>query len=116
MNYSVEILPQALDNIESAYRWIADNYSAENAEQWYEELMTAVQSLKKFPHRAVQATEANQFGKDIRQLFVGKNKQYRLLFLVDQGRVSILHVRHSSQLWLSEQTRFHKKSPHPAGF
>jgi plasmid stabilization system protein ParE len=48
MNYSVEILPQALDNIESAYRWIADNYSAENAEQWYEELMTAVQSLKNF--------------------------------------------------------------------
>jgi hypothetical protein len=27
MNYSIEILPQALDNIESAYRWMADNYS-----------------------------------------------------------------------------------------
>ncbi len=102
MNYSIEILPQALDNIESAYRWIADNYSAEKAEQWYEELMAAVKSLEKFPNRAVQATEATQFGKDIRQLLIGKNKQYRLLFLVDQSCVSILYVRHSSQSWLSE--------------
>jgi hypothetical protein len=46
MIYSIEILPQALDNIESAYRWIADNYSAERAEQWYEELMAAVKSLE----------------------------------------------------------------------
>ena len=35
MNYSIEILPQALDNIESAYRWMADNISPERAEQWY---------------------------------------------------------------------------------
>jgi hypothetical protein len=34
MNYSVEILPQALDNIESAYRWMANNISSERAEQW----------------------------------------------------------------------------------
>jgi plasmid stabilization system protein ParE len=68
MNYIVEILPQALDNIESAYRWMADNFSPERAEQWYEELMIAVQSLERFPNR----------------------------------RVSILHVRHSSQSWLSQ--------------
>ncbi len=39
MNYIVEILPQALDNIESAYRWMANNFSPERAEQWYEELV-----------------------------------------------------------------------------
>jgi plasmid stabilization system protein ParE len=37
MNYTVEILPQALDNIEAAYRWMADNFSPERAEQWYDE-------------------------------------------------------------------------------
>ena len=42
MNYSIEILPQALDNIESAYRWMADNISPERAELWYDELMVAV--------------------------------------------------------------------------
>jgi plasmid stabilization system protein ParE len=70
MNYSVEILPQALDNIESAYRWMADNYSPERAEQWYEELMTAVRSLEQFPNRASQAPEAAEIKLDIRQLFV----------------------------------------------
>jgi plasmid stabilization system protein ParE len=39
MKYSIEILPQALDNIESVYRWMAENLSTERAEQWYEELM-----------------------------------------------------------------------------
>jgi plasmid stabilization system protein ParE len=102
MNYVVEILPQALDNIESAYRWMADNFSPERAEQWYEELMIAVQSLERFPNRANQAPEAAEFDRDIRQLFVGKGRQYRLLFVVEKGRVSILHVRHSSQSWLSQ--------------
>ena len=102
MNYSIEILPQALDNIESAYRWMADNISPERAEQWYAELMVTVQSLKKFPNRGIKAPEAAGFELDIRQLFVGKGKQYRLLFLVEKGRVSILYVRHSSQSWLSQ--------------
>jgi plasmid stabilization system protein ParE len=101
MNYSIEILPQALDNIESAYRWMADNFSAERAEQWYEELMAAVRSLEQFPNRGGQAPEAAEFEQDIRQLFVGKSRQYRILFLVANGRVSILYVRHSSQSWLS---------------
>ncbi len=103
MNYSIEILPQALDNIESAYRWMADNISSERAELWYDELMVAVRSLETFPHRAIQAPEATEFELDIRQLFVGKGRQYRILFLVDRGRVSILYVRHSSQSWLSQQ-------------
>jgi plasmid stabilization system protein ParE len=101
MNYSIEILPQALDNIESAYRWMADNISPEQAEQWYDELMIAVQSLEKFPNRASQAYEASEFEQDIRQLFVGKGRRYRLLFVVSKGRVSILYVRHTSQPWLS---------------
>lgn len=101
MNYSIEILPQALDNIESAYRWLADNYSPEGAEQWYEELMSAVKSLEKFPNRAGSAPEAAEFEQDIRQLFVGKAKRYRLLFVIAKGRVSILYLRHSSQSWLT---------------
>jgi plasmid stabilization system protein ParE len=64
--------------------------------------MTAVRSLEQFPNRASQAPEAAEFKLDIRQIFVGKGRQYRLLFVVDKGRVSILYVRHSSQSWLSE--------------
>jgi plasmid stabilization system protein ParE len=101
MKYSIEVLPQALDNIESAYRWIADNLSAEAAEQWYEELLAAINSLEKFPNRAVQAPESVEIGQDIRQLFVGKARRYRILFLVGNGRITILYIRHYSQAWLS---------------
>ena len=102
MNYGIEILPQALDNIETAYRWMANNYNPERAEQWYEELMIAVQSLERFPNRGSQAPEASEFKQDIRHLFVGKGRQYRLLFVIEKGRISILYVRHSSQSWLSK--------------
>jgi plasmid stabilization system protein ParE len=103
MKYVVEILPQALDNVESAYRWMANNISSEQAEQWYEELMVAVQSLEKFPNRASPAPEAAEFAQDIRQLFVGKSRKYRLLFIVTNSHVSILDVRHASQLWLENE-------------
>jgi plasmid stabilization system protein ParE len=96
MKYSIEILPQALDNIESAYRWIADNLSADVAEQWYGELLTAINSLEKFPNRAAQSPEAIEMEQDIRQLFVGKARRYRILFLVFNGCVSVLYVRHST--------------------
>jgi plasmid stabilization system protein ParE len=64
MNYSVEILPQALDNIESAYRWMANNFSPERAEQWYEELMLAVRSLEQLSCCAILSgnpTSAHRF-------------------------------------------------------
>jgi plasmid stabilization system protein ParE len=65
--------------------------------------MTAVRSLEQFSNRASQAPESAEFERDIRQLFVGKDRQYRLLFVVEKGRVSILYVRHSSQSWLSQE-------------
>ena len=64
--------------------------------------MIAVRSLEQFPNRASQALESAESERDIRQLFVGKGRQYRLLFVVERGRVSILYVRHSSQSWLTE--------------
>lgn len=85
---------------------MADNISPERAESWYAELMVAVQSLEKFPNRGIKAPEAADFELDVRQLFVGKGKQYRLLFLVEKGRVSILYVRHSSQSWLTQSDEF----------
>jgi plasmid stabilization system protein ParE len=42
MTYQVEVLPQALGDIELAYRWMADKLGAQVAEDWYDELMEAV--------------------------------------------------------------------------
>ncbi|MEH1902768.1 MAG: hypothetical protein V7L04_15465 [Nostoc sp.] len=43
------------------------------------------------------APEAQGIGREIRQLFVGKRRQYRVLFVVEEDVVAIIHVRHSRQ-------------------
>jgi plasmid stabilization system protein ParE len=103
MNYQVEILPQALGDIELAYRWMADTISAQAAENWYDELMIAVQSLATFPNRCPIAPESADLGQSIRQLWVGKSRQYRVMFIVKARSVFVLYVRHTSRAWLTDQ-------------
>jgi plasmid stabilization system protein ParE len=87
MNYQVEILPEALNEIEESFRWIAKNISSANAELWYEDLLDAVRSLESFPNRCSIAPEAQEFQQEIRQLWVGKARHYRILFVVEANQV-----------------------------
>jgi plasmid stabilization system protein ParE len=102
MNYQVEILPLALSEIEASFRWIADNVSATTAELWYEDLLEAVRSLESFPNRCTIAPEAQEFQQTIRQLWVGKSRNYRVLFVVEAAQVFIIHIRHSSRAFLKK--------------
>jgi plasmid stabilization system protein ParE len=102
MSYQIEILPQALSEIEDSFRWIADNISATTAELWYEDLLEAVRSLESFPHRCTIAPEAQEFHQEIRQLWIGKSRNYRALFIVEANQVFILHIRHSSRTFLKK--------------
>jgi mRNA-degrading endonuclease RelE of RelBE toxin-antitoxin system len=43
-------------------------------------------------------------GREIRQLWVGKRRKYRVLFVVEENTVAILHVRNSRQSSLSEES------------
>jgi mRNA-degrading endonuclease RelE of RelBE toxin-antitoxin system len=43
-------------------------------------------------------------GREIRQLWIGKQKKYRVLFVVEEDIVAVLHVRHSRQSYLDEQS------------
>jgi plasmid stabilization system protein ParE len=102
MSYQVEILPQALSEIENSFRWIADNIGSTTAERWYEDLLEAIRSLESFPNRCALAPEAEAFQREIRQLWIGKAKNYRALFIVETKQVFILHVRHSSRAVLKQ--------------
>ncbi len=96
MNYKTEITSKALGEIESAYRWMADNLGTTKVEQWYEVLTVKIESLGKFPNRCAIVQEAEGFDVIVRQLRVGK---YRVLFSVDEMTmtVNILSVRHVRQ-------------------
>jgi plasmid stabilization system protein ParE len=103
MTYQVEVLPQALGDIELAYRWMADKLGAQVAEDWYDELMEAVRSLEQFPNRCPIAPEAPEVGQSLRQLLVGKANRYRVMFVVEDEMVSVLYVRHTSRAWLTDE-------------
>ncbi|MDK2409739.1 type II toxin-antitoxin system RelE/ParE family toxin [Aphanizomenon sp. PH219] len=61
-------------------------------------------SLKKFPNRCTIASEAKVIGGEVRQLWIGKQRKYRVLFVVEEDVIAILHVRHSRQSYLSEES------------
>ena len=94
MSYSIEIMPQALNEIETAYRWIANNRGTEYVERWYEELNEAIESLNNFPNRCPIVPRPNPTSTVIRQL---KVKNYRILFSVGTSIVNIVAVRHVRQ-------------------
>jgi plasmid stabilization system protein ParE len=102
MSFQIEILPQALTDIENAFRWIADNIGSTVAEVWYEHLLESIRSLESFPKRCAIAPEAKEFPQEIRQLWVDKARSYRVLFFVEGDCVFIIHVRHSSRAFLTQ--------------
>ena len=104
MSYQVLIQPTAFQEIETSYRWMCDNLNAEVANNWYYELQDAIASLEKFPNRCAIAPEAPAIGREVRQLWVGKRRKYRVLFVVQEDVVAILHVRHSHQDKIKEES------------
>ncbi len=94
MSYSIEITPQALNEIEAAYRWTANNLGTAFVKKWYQELTTAIDSLKTFPNRCAIVQEAEGFDAIVRQRQVGK---YRILFMVEAETVKVFSVRHVRQ-------------------
>ncbi|WP_334310702.1 hypothetical protein [Dolichospermum circinale] len=50
------------------------------------------------------APEAKVIGGEVRQLWIGKQRKYRVLFVVEEDVIAILHVRNSHQSYLSEES------------
>ena len=93
MKYTLEITFHAMEDIDQAYLFIREDSPA-NAETWKDGLMTAARTLAEFPRRCPFAPEARLLGQEIRQLLYGA---YRILFMVTDDRVQILHVRHGAR-------------------
>lgn len=104
MEYPVEFAPEACDEIDDAYNWIA-NESPAGAQRWFNGLMDAIRSLHEDPERCPVAPENDAFDEEIRQLLYGKRQHaYRILFNINGPVVQILHVRHGARRHLGETT------------
>jgi len=100
MKYRVEITSEAESEIKEAYLWIHADSPA-NAARWRRGLLEAARSLSQQPTRCPLAPESAWFKQEIRQLLYGKRGGvYRVLFLIGEKTVSILHVRHAAREFL----------------
>lgn len=100
MRYRVLIHPEAEVELEDAYWWIAHEAASQAiADKWKAQLLKKARSLRQFPERCAIAPEGRLMGEPIRQLLCGP---YRLLFVIDERTVTVLHVRHSARRHLGE--------------
>jgi mRNA-degrading endonuclease RelE of RelBE toxin-antitoxin system len=83
---------------------MCDNLSPEMANNWYYEFQDTIASLQNFPNRCSKAPESKVIGCEVRQIWIGKKRKYRVLFVVIEDVVAILHVRHSRQSYRGEES------------
>ncbi len=95
MNFRVRVTDSALGDVAAVFEWIRAQGAPRSAEDWYWDVMDAMDSLSAFPERCPIALENEQFAEaEIRQRIVG---EYRILFTIRGRIVSIVHVRNAAR-------------------
>ena len=103
MKYRVIVQPPAELDIEAAYLYLRA-HSQTHAERWLTGIESAIESLASLPNRCGLARESREFSIEIRQLLFGKRSgRYRILFMVQDQEVRILHVRHGARKEMSRE-------------
>jgi plasmid stabilization system protein ParE len=106
MRYRVVITPEAETDLRSAASYIRrDNPRAARA--WLKGARQRIKSLAQFPGRCSLAPESASFVEPIRELFYGHGNggTYRILFVVLNNTVFVLHIRHGAMQSLKPDER-----------
>ena len=98
MRYRIIITPEAESDLRKASSYIRrDNPRAASA--WLKAARQRIKTLASYPERCTFAPESISFSQPIRELFYHGNRgTYRILFVVLDKTVFVLHVRHGSML------------------
>ncbi len=102
MILDVEYTWNAKHEIREVYLWIQSQLP-QAAERWGDELIGKVDLLAKGARSHPPIPESAKFKKEVRQFLHGKRRgQYRVIYMVEDTRVIVLSVRHSSRAPLTE--------------
>jgi plasmid stabilization system protein ParE len=98
MTHAIVVLPEANRDADRIFEWI-ENQSREGAGRGYAAFLKTLESLKNNPDRCGRAPEAALVAAEIRQITFKTRRGgvYRILFLVCDDEVLILHVRGPGQ-------------------
>lgn len=98
MKYSVVVTPTAEANLDEIFCFIAlDNPVA--GRKFIESLRTKMRTLAQMPRRCPFAVEDGLDGLEMRHLIFGN---YRIIFTIDPGQVTVLQVRHAARRPMAE--------------
>jgi plasmid stabilization system protein ParE len=103
MRYRVIITPEAKSDLHNAGSYIRrDNPRAALA--WLKGARQRIKTLAQYPERCPLAPETTSFSEPIRELFYGRGNRgtYRILFVVLDKAVFVLHIRHGAMLQLKD--------------
>lgn len=95
MSFDVRIMRPALEDAHAIYAWIESHGAPLNANRWYRDLLEAIGTLSEFAERSPLAPESAELqSASIRHLIRG---DYRVIYLVRDDLVAVLHIRHGSR-------------------
>ena len=100
MAFRVDISPRAFNDLDEIARYIKEQASSEQAEEWFNGMIAAIQTLEDLPNRCRVADESEELEQEVRLLLYGKrNRQYKVYYSVQErtpstGTVRVFHVRH----------------------
>jgi toxin ParE1/3/4 len=101
--YRVRLQPNALDDLDEAYRYAAQN-APETAIKWFNRFYEALQTLCKNPTRCMSAAEERKSNRELRQLLYGNRPNiFRAVYAIDEEAsiVWILRIRRAQRRSLS---------------
>ena len=88
--YRVNIKPTAESDLVRRYEQI-EKESPNNAVSWYLGIIEAIEKLDELAERCPIAPEDIDIQRSIRHLIVG---DYRVLYIIEDDTVHVLHIRH----------------------
>jgi len=101
--FDVRITPQAEKDIQRNFEWWRDNRDPDQAEEWYNSIFPAIDSLRQMPRRCTFAREQETFSGELRQLLfgIGRKTTHRIVFTIEDQTVLVLAVLHQRQQGLT---------------
>ena len=97
MIYRVVVTLEAKRNLRDAY-WFIRRDSPGAASRWVKGIRRSIRELSRLPGRCPVVSESREFREPIRELLYGSGNRgtYRILFVIVENTVFVLHVRHGS--------------------
>lgn len=98
MAFRVHIADKAVADADATVFWLQQQGASATAQLWFTSLWNAIGTLESHPERCPVTAEADDIGREIRELVFGKRRgTYRILFEIRVRTVFVLRIWHSAR-------------------